>query len=85
MLRRQKEVMCAPCRFVMTCCVEDIQFCGVPCRYENSQSLEPRSWVAVTATIKAQKHPLYQGELGPVLTAIKVEPAEPADPDVATF
>ena len=85
MLRRDKKSMFAPGRFVMTCCEDDIQFCGVPCRYENPQSLEPRSWVSVTASIKAEKHQLYQGELGPVLTALKVEPAEPAEQDVATF
>ena len=85
MLRRDKKSMFAPGRFVMTCCEDDIQFCGVPCRYEKPQTLQPRSWVAVTATIKAENHQLYQGELGPVLTAIKVEPAEPAQQDVATF
>ncbi len=85
MLRRSKENMFAPGRFVMTCCVDDIQFCGIPCRYEDSKALESRSWVTVTAKIAAEKHPLYQGELGPVLTAISVESAQPADPDVATF
>ncbi len=86
MLRRDRNSMFAPGRFVMTCCVEDIQFCGVPCRYADSKSLKPRSWVMVTASISAQNHTLYQGEVGPVLTAIEVLPdAEPADPDVATF
>ena len=85
MLRREKNGMFAPGRFVMTCCVDDIQFLGVPCIYAGSKELEPRSWVQVTARIAAQKHPLYQGELGPVLTAIRVESAEPAEPDVATF
>ena len=71
MLRRDKNGMFAPGRFVMTCCVEDIQFCGIPCRYAGAGSL---------------KHPLYKGDVGPVLTAISVETgAEPADPDVATF
>ncbi len=86
MLRRDKNGMFAPGRFVMTCCVEDIQFCGVPCRYAGAGSLESRSWVWVTAKIGAEKHPLYKGDVGPVLTAISVETgAEPADPDVATF
>lgn len=86
MLRRDKNGMFAPGRFVMTCCVEDIQFCGIPCRYNGSGSLESRSWVLVTAKISAEKHPLYKGDVGPVLTAISVETgAEPADPDVATF
>ena len=85
MLRRDKNGMFAPGRFVMTCCVDDIEFCGLPCWYDKARTLEPRSWVMVTASIKAEKHALYKGEIGPVLTAISVEKAEPADPDVATF
>ena len=86
MLRRDKDNMFAPGRFVMTCCVEDIQFCGIPCRYAGSKGLEPRSWVMVTAKISAEKHKLYKGDMGPVLTAVEVvKGAQPADPDVAAF
>ncbi len=85
MLRREKNGMFAPGRFVMTCCVDDIQFCGIPCHYSGAASLEPRSWVTVTAEISAQKHPLYQGELGPVLTALEVIPAEKAEQEVTAF
>ena len=85
LLRRDKNGMFAPGRFVMTCCVDDIEFCGIPCRYEKAKSLKTRSWVWVKAKITAENHPLYKGDLGPVLTAISVEPAEPANPDVATF
>ena len=86
MLRRDKNGMFAPGRFVMTCCVDDIQFCGIPCRYEKAAALESRSWVMVTAKITAEKHKLYKGDIGPVLTAIRVvEGAEPAAPDVCTF
>lgn len=86
MLRREKNGMFAPGRFVMTCCVEDIQFCGIPCRYDGAKDLESRSWVMVTAKISAEKHPLYKGDVGPVLTAVSVEKnAVPANPDVATF
>ena len=84
-LRNAREAMFAPGRFVMTCCIEDIQFCGVPCKYENASALEPRSWVMVTAKISAEKHPLYKGELGPVLTAIQVEPAQKAVNEVTAF
>ena len=86
MLKRDKDNMFAPGRFVMTCCVDDIQFCGIPCRYTESRSLESRSWVMVTAKISAEKHKLYKGDIGPVLTAISVERnAVPAEPDVAEF
>ena len=86
MLRRDKNNMFAPGRFVMTCCVEDIQFCGIPCRYDEASKLESRSWVMVTAKITAEEHPLYKGDVGPMLTALSVETgAQPADQDVATF
>ena len=84
MLRREKNGMFAPGRFVMSCCVDDIQFSGVPCHYSAAASLESRSWVMVEARIDAKKHPLYQGELGPVLTAISVKPCEPGS-DYVTF
>lgn len=86
MLRSDKDGMFAPGRFVMTCCVEDIEFCGIPCRYSKPRELESRSWVMVTAKVKAEKHRLYKGDIGPVLTAIEVvKGADPAEPDVATF
>ncbi len=84
-LRRDKDSMFAPGRFVMTCCADDIQFCGVPCRFAGSGKLKPRDWVMVKATIHAEKHTLYKDELGPVLTAISVENAQPAAEDVVTF
>lgn len=86
LLRRDKSGnMFAPGRFVMTCCADDIQFCGVPCQYEKAKDLKPRSWIALTATVRVEKHKLYQGEAGPVLTALRVAPAEPAAEEVATF
>ena len=83
LLRREKKGIFAPGRFVMTCCVDDIQFLGVPCIFAGT--IEPRAWYMVTAKISAEKHSLYHGELGPVLTALSVTSADPADPDVATF
>ena len=86
MLRSDKDGMFAPGRFVMTCCVEDIEFCGIPCRFVGARTLESRSWVMVTAKVKAEKHRLYKGDVGPVMTAIEVvKGAAPANPDVATF
>lgn len=85
MLRRDKNGMFAPGRFVMTCCADDIQFCGVPCRWAKAKELKSRSWVTVTAKISAEKHILYKGDLGPVLTAISVTDASPAEEEVCTF
>ena len=85
MLRRDRNGIFAPGRFVMTCCVDDIQFCGIPCRWAGADKLESRSWVTVEAKISAEKYPLYHGEIGPVLTALSVKPAEPAEEEVTTF
>ena len=83
-LRREKDGMFAPGRFVMTCCEADITFMGIPCKFVGSEGLKPRSWVQVTAKVAAQHHPLYKG-VGPILTALSVAPAAPAQREVATF
>ena len=83
-LRREKEGMFAPGRFVMTCCADDITFMGIPCKWAASNDLKPRSWVMVTAHISVQYHNVYRG-IGPVLTAKEVAPAEAPAEDVCTF
>lgn len=83
-LKKDRDGFFAPGRFVMTCCVEDIQFMGLPCRYEQASGLRARQWVTVTAKVQVRFHNLYRGT-GPILTAVSVEPAEPAANEVATF
>lgn len=83
-LRKEKEGFFAPGRFVMTCCVDDIEFMGIPCKYENAAALKIKSWVTVTAKITVRFHSLYRG-IGPILEAISVVPAEAAAQEVATF
>ena len=73
-----------PGRFVMTCCVDDIQFMGFICQYEGAPTLKQRSWVTVTAKVTIRYHKLYKEE-GPVLIAQSVEPAEKAEQDVVSF
>ncbi len=84
MLRREKNGMFAPGRFVMTCCADDITFMGLPCKYKGAEQLKPKSWVTVKARISVQYHAVYRG-IGPVLTAVSVTPAEPAEEEVVTF
>lgn len=83
-LRRDRDGVFAPGRFVMTCCEADIQFMGLPCKYERADSLRAREWVMVTAKISVKYHSLYKG-IGPILTAISVEKAIPPEKDVVTF
>ena len=68
----------------MTCCVEDIQFMGIPCKYDASAALKARTWVNVKAKVAVKFHAIYKGT-GPILTALEITPAEPAQEEVATF
>ncbi len=83
-LRRDRDGIFAPGRFVMTCCEADIQFMGLPCKFDAANSLKTRNWVMVTATVSVKYHALYHGT-GPILTALSVEPAEAPLQEVATF
>ncbi len=72
-------------RHVMTCCVEDIQFAGLVCRWDNAAGLlEHGGWVTITAKVKVEFDETY-GEVGPVLYCSEVTEAEEADPEVAQF
>lgn len=73
-----------PGRFAMTCCVEDIQFLGIKCKYENAHTLGHRSWVDFTGRIKVEFAREYRG-LGPVFYAEKVEPAEKPEDELCYF
>ena len=72
-------------RHVMTCCVQDIQFAGMVCKWPKEKP-ENGQWVKVTAKVKIEKDPIYgDGMPGPVLYCTKVSQVNPADPEVATF
>ena len=73
-----------PGRFAMTCCADDIQFVGFPCKYDEAKKLAQRSWIKITAKVRVQFHPLFGGK-GPVLTALEVESTTPLQQDVVTF
>ena len=76
-----------PGRFVMTCCADDIQFLGFPCKFKDYASYKDRDWIKITAKINVKYHPLYKrdGGEGPVLTALKVERCAALENDVVTF
>ncbi len=83
-LRKEKEGFFAPGRFVMTCCVDDIEFMGIPCKHPNASELKSREWIMLTATVDVRFHSIYRG-IGPVLTAVNLEPSIAPEQDVATF
>lgn len=71
-------------RHIMTCCVEDIQYCWIVSEWEKASMLENRQWVRVTGKISVQKHKLYRGK-GPVLQVQSVILTEAPEQEVATF
>ncbi len=73
-------------RHVMTCCVADIQFASVVCRWDKEKiaAMKPDQWVILTAKVSMEYHRMYK-ENGPVLTAISMEPASKPEQEVATF
>ena len=68
----------------MTCCVDDIQFAGLVCNYENTAVLPDRKWATLTAKISIENHKVY-GRKGPVLNVLTAVLTSAADPEVATF
>ncbi len=73
-----------PSRAAMTCCVDDIAKIGFICNYKEADKLATDSWVMVTVKVKAEYSRKHQG-MYPVLTAEKVEAAEPPKEEVVYF
>lgn len=71
-------------RHVMTCCADDIQFAGLICKWEDSDSIVGDSWHILTAKVNHKFSRAY-GKKGPVLTYISDETCEVPDNPVASF
>lgn len=73
-----------PGRMAMTCCADDMAFLGFACEYEQAEKLKDKEWVRVTATLTWEYWADYEGE-GPLLHAVKVEPAKAPKKEVIDF
>lgn len=71
-------------RHIMTCCVEDIQYCWFVAQLDKEFEPKPKHWLMVTAKIAVQRHRMYRGK-GPVLTIVEMADAAPPKQEVATF
>lgn len=72
-------------RHIMTCCEADIAYYGFVCNYAETDKLKPKDWVTIEATVKNQRHVVYDNQVGPVLTVKKLEKAQKPKQEVATF
>lgn len=73
-----------PGRFAMTCCVEDIQFLGMKCKYADASSIEHKSWVKIKAKIKNEFAREYKGK-GPVLYPVSLEQTDKPEDELVYF
>lgn len=73
-----------PGRFAMTCCIEDIQFLGMKCKWDQASSLGHRSWIDITARIKVEFAKEYKGK-GPVLYPTEISPADKPEDELVYF
>ena len=71
-------------RKVMTCCVEDIQYCWFVTEAENESQVMENGWYIIKAKIRVQKHKFYKGR-GPVLLPEAITKSAPPEKEVATF
>ena len=68
----------------MTCCIEDVQFIGFKCKYNDEESIPHKSWIDITAEVKVEFAMEYKGK-GPVLYPISIEMAEKPEDELVYF
>lgn len=73
-----------PGRFAMVCCAEDVSFMGFIGKYDKLEGFKLRDWVQVTAEVRNEYYPEYQGK-GPVLYVSKMEKCLPPKEEMVTF
>lgn len=75
---------CALGRHIMTCCADDIQYCGLVSKVKDISEVKNASWYNVTAEIDIRFSRLY-GKKGPVFNVKSLVEAEAPEEQVATF
>lgn len=75
---------CALGRHIMTCCADDIQYCGLVSKLKAASMVQNSCWYMVTAEIDIRFSRLY-GKKGPVFNVISLESTDAPDEQVATF
>jgi len=71
-------------RHVMTCCVDDIAYQGMVCKFKSDVAYKTRDWIYVQGKIKIENNKLY-GRPGPVIYAERGIYTDKPEREVATF
>ncbi len=82
--RKFPDNTCVLGRHIMTCCVEDIQYCGLVSKLAPDMRPENGMWYTVDAEIDIRFSRLY-GKKGPVFNVRRLTLADPPKETVATF
>ncbi|MFQ8766935.1 MAG: hypothetical protein ACLR8U_10785 [Oscillospiraceae bacterium] len=83
---RKEKRACSPRpRFVMTCCEADITFMGLPCRFVGAEGLKRKIVGHGQSRGRGALPQPLSACVGPILNAISISPAVPAEQQVATF
>lgn len=68
-------------RFTMLCCADDITFLAMVCKAKGVENLVDRDWYMITAEVRDEFFPEYQGN-GPVLYVRSLTRADKPDDDI---
>lgn len=79
-----KKGVFVPGRFAMTCCIEDVTFIGIKCKYADEDKIPHKSWINITAEVHVEFAREYKGK-GPVLYPVSIEPAEKPEDELVYF
>lgn len=72
------------CRQAMTCCAEDIRPIGYLIRSNLERKPRSGSWLRLTATVRTEYDPAYDGE-GVILYPTEMHPALPPEDEIVYF
>ncbi len=78
------EKTCALGRHIMTCCADDITYCGLVAKISDTAMPENSAWYKVTAKIDIRFSRLY-GKKGPVFYVKELVKTDAPEEQVATF
>ena len=71
-------------RHVMTCCIDDVQFCGLACIFKNAPALDTGDWAVLEGKIKIESNKLYRTQ-GPVIYVKDYSITSAPREEIATF